>query len=459
MNLSLLEVAQIVGAGAEGLDAGVRVTGAVVDSRLVKPGDLFFALKGDFLDGHDYAAEALRKGAAAVVAGRPVEDEIAPVITVADPIDALTALSGWLRDVLNPTVVGVTGSTGKTSVKDLLAAILGTKMQVVASEKSFNNELGVPLTLTRIRPETQVAVVEMGARGPGQIRRLCELVRPHVGIVTNVGVTHFETFGSRTAIAQAKGELVEAVPAGGAVVLNADDPLVSEMASRRGDLVDVFSFGTSPGAWLRAEGVQIDRMGRPTFRIVQGSQRGIWVTLQASGIHQVTNALAACAAAMSLGMTLQECRVGLELAEISPWRMQVREVGGAVIVNDAYNANPTSVASALQTCAQMTGERGRLLVILGHMAELGSLAETEHLRVGALTASLASRLVAVGPGAAPIAAGALQEGMTDVTKVDSAGEAAAAIGRLEPGDVLLIKASRMAALEEISDLVEEAMGA
>ncbi|MEX0791378.1 MAG: Mur ligase family protein, partial [Actinomycetota bacterium] len=216
MNLSAPEAARVMGGSSEGLDRGVRVTGAVVDTRLIKKGDAFFALKGDFLDGHDFAHEALLRGASVVVVDRPAGVDPARQIVLADPLKGLVALSVWVRDVLNPVVVGVTGSTGKTSVKDLLASIVKQQMPVVASEKSFNNELGVPLTLARTRSDTRVVVVEMGARGVGQIAGLCRLARPHLGIVTNVGVTHYELFGSRAANAQAKGELGEAIPEGGA---------------------------------------------------------------------------------------------------------------------------------------------------------------------------------------------------------------------------------------------------
>lgn len=449
----------MMGGPFEGLDRAVRMSGAVVDSRLLKPGDAFFALKGDYLDGHDFVAEALRKGASAVVVGRPVGTDPARTILVPDPMAGLVSLAGWVRDVLNPIVVGVTGSTGKTSVKDLLASIIRGQMPVIASEKSFNNELGVPLTLVKTRADTRVVVVEMGARGVGQIKQLCKLARPHIGIVTNVGVTHYQMFGSRSAIAQAKGELVEAIPEGGAAVLNADDPLVAGMTRRRGELVDILTYGIAQKAWLQANEIRFDRLGRPTFRLVQGSRRGVWVEMKVSGIHQVMNALAASTAALALGLTLEDCRAGLEAAEISPWRMQVREVGEAIIVNDAYNASPTSVASALQTCAGMTRAGGRLVVILGHMAELGNIAETEHHRIGSLAASLAARLIVVGQGAEPIAAGATQAGMTDVIQAPDAAAAAAAVGPLGAGDVLLVKGSRVAALEQVSDMVEQGMSA
>jgi UDP-N-acetylmuramoyl-tripeptide--D-alanyl-D-alanine ligase len=304
---------------------------------------------------------------------------------------------------------------------------------------------------------TRVVVVEMGARGVGQIRQLCDLARPNIGIVTNVGVTHYELFGSQPAIAQAKGELVEALPEGGTAVLNADDPLVAGMAGRRGQLVDVLTYGITQKAWLEAQEVRFDRLGRPAFRLVQGSLPGVCVEMKVSGIHQVMNALAASTAALALGLTLEHCRAGLEAAEISPWRMQVREVGEAVIVNDAYNASPTSVASALQTCAGMTRAGGRLVVILGHMAELGNIAETEHRRIGALAASVAARLIVVGRDAEPMAAGAIHAGMADVVQVADAAAAAVAVGPLGAGDVLLVKGSRVAALEQVSDMVEQGM--
>lgn len=461
MNLTLLELARLLASAPdlmdENLDAGVKISGVTIDSRKVRPGDVFFALPGSAVDGHDFVSEALRKGASAVVVGRPVESDPARTITVSDPMESLVKVAGWVRDVINPLVVGVTGSVGKTSVKDLLHAILRPHMSVVASEGSFNNELGVPLTLLRARSDTRVVISEMGTRGPGQIAQLCEIARPHIGVVTNVGITHYETFGSRTAIARAKGELVEALPDGGAVILNADDPLVMEMAKRRGEMVEEVSFGLGPQANLRAWDVRLDEMGRPTFRMAFGAARGVWVSLPVSGIHQVANALAASAAATALGLTLEDCREGLESATISPWRMEVRRVAGSLVVNDAYNSSPASVVSALRTCFQMRRNDGRLVVVLGQMAELGALTDTEGRRVGALTASLASRLVVVGDGAGAIAHGARQEGMTDVTQAHSPEEAAAAVGELQPGDVLLIKGSRVTGLEAVADLVGERM--
>jgi UDP-N-acetylmuramoyl-tripeptide--D-alanyl-D-alanine ligase len=322
----------------------------------------------------------------------------------------------------------------------------------VASHRSFNNELGVPLTLLTTKVETRVVICEMGARGLGQIKVLCELARPQIGIVTNVGVTHYEQFGSREAIAEAKGELVRSIPEGGAAILNADDPLVMGMASRV--QAEILTFGVAEKAWLWAQSARADRLGRATFRMVRGRET-VWVSLPVSGGHQVSNALAASAASLALGLSLEDCRVGLERAVLSPWRMQVEVADGVVLVNDAYNANPTSVASALYSCAAMASGQGTFVAVLGYMAELGEIEVAEHRRIGALAASLATKLVVVGSRAEPIAVGAREAGMDDVVLVSHASAAVEAIGDLRPGDVLLVKGSRVAALEDLVERVKE----
>ncbi|MEX2587280.1 MAG: UDP-N-acetylmuramoyl-tripeptide--D-alanyl-D-alanine ligase [Actinomycetota bacterium] len=456
MNLTVEELARVVGGVAEGVNPRAKVHGAAADSRRVRPGDVFFALPGVRADGHDFVAEALAAGATAAVVRRGVEVGDGPYIYVEDALQALGRAAGWVRDVFSPTVVGITGSTGKTSVKDLVASIAGKRLKTVASEKSFNNELGVPLTLLRTRLDTDVVMLEMGARGAGHITDLCEIARPHIGILTNIGVTHYEQFGSAEAIASAKTELVKALPAGGAAILNADDEKVMKMGSGLSAEVEVLTYGLSGGAWLRADGVRLDRMGRPTFRILRASE-SVWVTLSVSGKHQVHNALAASAGALALGLTLQDCRVGLESALLSPWRMQVEGLRGAILVNDAYNANPTSVTAALQTCAHMA-EGGRLVAVLGHMAELGDLEHTEHRRIGALAASLTDRLVVVGASAEPIAVGAKDAGMREVAVVENAEQAAEAVGKLESSDVVLVKGSRVAALERVIEILRGGLG-
>lgn len=456
MNLTVEEFARVIGGDPSGGHTrGAKVTGASADSRRVKPGDAFFALPGASADGHDFVADALANGATAAVVVRPQEAD-GPYVYVADPMQALGRAAGWVRDVFSPTVVGITGSTGKTSVKDLIASIAKCRLKTVASEMSFNNELGVPLTLLRTRLDTDVVVLEMGARGAGHIKDLCEIARPHIGILTNVGVTHYEQFGSAQAIVSAKTELVKALPPGGAAILNADDERVRKMGSDLPSEVEVLTYGLSPTAWLRAEGVRLDRMGRPTFRILRGSE-SVWVTLSVSGEHQVHNALAAAGGALALGLELEDCRVGLENARLSPWRMQVESVQGVSLVNDAYNANPTSMVAALQTCAHMAGD-GRFVAVLGYMAELGDLEVTEHRRIGALAGSLAAKLIVVGANAQPLAVGARDAGMTDVEVVDNAEDAAQSVGELASGDVVLVKGSRVAGLERVVEILKGGLG-
>lgn len=453
MNLTVEELARVVRGEADSVvDPRVKVSGAVADSRQVTPGDVFFALAGEGADGHDFVADAFGRGAVAAVVRRSVQDVPGPYVYVEDALPALGRLAGWVRDVLSPTVVGITGSTGKTSVKDLGASITERRLRTVASERSFNNELGVPLTLLRTRMDTEVVLVEMGARGIGHIRDLCEIARPHIGVVTNIGVTHYEQFGSARAIASAKTELVEALPPGGAAILNADDDNVRRMGSGLPAEVEVLTYGVGRGAWLRGEGVRLDRLGRPTFRMLHDNE-SVWVTLSVSGEHQVHNALAAAAGALALGLDLEDCRVGLENARLSPWRMQVESLRGVTLVNDAYNANPTSVSAALRTCSHMAGG-GRFVAVLGHMAELGDLEITEHRRIGALAASLADKLVVVGAAAEPVAVGAREAGMTDVAMVDDAEEAVEALGELESDDVVLVKGSRIAALERVVEILK-----
>lgn len=446
MKISFGEAARVVAGRIVRGDGGV-ITGACIHSKKLKPGDLFFALVGSSFDGHDFVKDAVFRGAAGAVVAREVEDA-GPQILVSDPASALVDLAAWVRDTLDPVVVGITGSTGKTTVKDFLASIASHRMPTVASQESFNNDLGVPLTLCRCRRETEVAICEMGTRGPGQIARLCEYARPHVGVVTNVGLTHYEMFGSAEGIALAKKELIDSLPEAGAAVLNADDPVVSAMAEDC--LAEVVSFGLRPEAAVRGFILSADGLGRHTFRMEKGKE-SVLVALPASGAHQVSNALAASAAALCLGLSLEDCRKGLEAATVSRWRMEVKVHGGVVFVNDAYNANPTSVASALETCSAMAAG-GRFIAVLGCMAELGEVGDREHRRVGALAAALASRLVVVGDEAAPIAEGAKAAGMQQVQFASSGPEAVSALGALQPGDVVLIKGSRVAGLEHIAEL-------
>jgi len=370
---------------------------------------------------------------------------------VPDPAAALARLAAHVRGRAPATVVGVTGSSGKTTTKDLLADLLARLGPTTAAPGSFNNEIGLPLTLLRVEPDTSFAVIEMGARGIGHIADLARLARPHVGCVLNVGSAHMGGYADgRRGIAVAKGELAEA--ASDLVVLNADDPLVAEMADRA--RAEVVTFGEHPKAAVRAERVEVDRLGRASFDLVVDGERHR-VRLGLVGAHQVANALAATAAAVRLGLSPAEAAAGLaEARPRSRWRMEVTTApSGLIVVNDAYNANPESMRAALKALVDMRAD-GRAWAVLGPMAELGDISDAAHEDIGRLAVRLGvDRLVAVGPEARRIHLGASLEGSWDgesiqVPGVDEAVALVAAEAR--PGDVVLVKASRAHGLERVA---------
>jgi UDP-N-acetylmuramoyl-tripeptide--D-alanyl-D-alanine ligase len=439
----LRTIAEVVG-GSTGSDA--TVTGAVIDSRRVRSGDLFVALPGERVDGHAFARAAVEAGAAAVLAAHPVD---VPAVVVADPAEALGTLAGWYCATLPAHVVGITGSTGKTSTKDLVAQVLETAGPTVAPVGSFNNELGLPLTVLRADDETRYLVLEMSARGTGHIAWLCGVAPPEVGVVLNVGVAHLGEFGSREAIAQAKGELVEA--ARGLVVLNAGDPLVMAMRSRTTQPVVTFGEGGD----YRAEGVTLDELSRASFTLVTPEGRAD-VRLGLVGEHHVSNALATAAVGAWAGLTADAVAAALSAATPrSRWRMEVRDTAdGVTVINDAYNANPDSMRSALKTLAAAGRTGRRTWAVLGEMAELGEAAWDAHDEIGRLCVRLdVNRLLVVGANAKGIHAGAGLEGSwgNETAFVDDT-EAALRVLRaeLEPGDVVLVKASRAAGLERVA---------
>ncbi|MEV3991880.1 UDP-N-acetylmuramoyl-tripeptide--D-alanyl-D-alanine ligase [Streptomyces sp. NPDC049837] len=463
--LSLAEIAEIVGGQSYDIpDPAVQVTGPVViDSRQVEPGSLFAAFAGENVDGHDYAQRAMDAGAAAVLATRPVG---APAIVVDDVQTALGALARAVVGRLGTKVVALTGSAGKTSTKDLIAQVLQRKAPTVWTPGSLNNEIGLPLTALRADKDTEHLVLEMGARGIGHIRYLTELTPPSIGLVLNVGSAHIGEFGGREQIAQAKGELVEALPsaeAGGIAVLNADDPLVRAMENRTHARVTLF--GEAEEAHVRAENVRLTETGQPSFRLHTPTGCSD-VTLRLYGEHHVSNALAAAAVAHELGMSVDEIATALsEAGSLSRWRMEVTErPDGVTIVNDAYNANPESMRAALRALAAMgkaaQAKGGRTWAVLGQMAELGDEALAEHDAVGRLAVRLnVSKLVAVGGREASwLQLGAYNEGSWGEESVHVS-DARAAIDllrrELRPGDVVLVKASRSVGLERIAQALLE----
>ena len=455
--VELDEVRRITGAQLHGTAGPGQVTGVEVDSRQVRPGSLFVALPGERSDGHDHVEAAQAAGAAAALTARPVPG--AACLVVADPLAALQALAGAVHALPpEPLTFGLTGSSGKTSTKDLLAQVLGDLGPTLAPRGSFNNELGLPLTVLRRDADTRFAALEYSARGVGHIAFLCGIVAPHVAIVLNVGSAHLGEFGSREAIARAKGELVEAARA--RAVLNADDPLVLAMASRTDR--PVTTFGTGRDADVRAEDLELDDGGRARFRLVT-AYGSADVALQVRGEHAASNALAAAAAVLGEdragSATDDVARVAALLSAavpVSRWRMEVTErADGVTVVNDAYNANPESMRAALKTLAVMSeGKRRRTVAVLGVMAELGDDARTEHMDLGRFLVRLdIGQLVVVGEAAGGIHAGAVLEGSwgsesLHVPDVDAA--VALLREQLEPGDVVLVKGSRSAGLERVA---------
>ena len=488
IKLPLAEVARVVGGTLAGsADPGAIVSAVVVDSRAVVPGALFAAFPGERADGADFAAEAVVAGAVAVLATRPLP--VPTVVVSPEPgVDepgsgtagpqarALTSALGRLaRATLDrlpqAKVVAVTGSSGKTTTKDLLASVLEPSGPTVAAVGSHNNDLGLPLTVLGADERTSYLVLEMGARGTGHICRLCAVAPPSIGIVLNVGTAHLGEFGAKEIVAQAKGELVEA--ARDCAVLNADDPLVRAMRARA--QVPVVTFGESPGADVRAEGVRLNAAARASFRLVAASGSAE-VALQLVGAHQVGNALAAAAAALRLGVGIDD--IATRLGEARPrsrWRMEVHtNAAGVTVVNDAYNANPESMRAALKALAEMTRARrgagtpgapgARSWAVLGELAELGEAADAEHDALGRFAVRLnIDTLVVVGRPAARIHSGACLEGSWSGESVQVAGaQEASELVRAQsrPGDVVLVKASRVAGLERVAAaLLDDPVGA
>ena len=425
------------GADAEGSGG---LGGISIDSRRLVPGDLFVAIKAD-RDGHDYISSAIRAGAGGLLIEESwlaTAEEAVPIVAVPDTAGALLAVGVAARDRLAGPIIGITGSVGKTSTKDMAAAALATTLKTCASERSFNNELGVPLTLANAPESPEVAVVEMGSRGRGHIAKLCRVARPTIGVVTSVAMAHTEAFGGLDGVAVAKAELVEALPREGAAVLNADDARVAAMSRLTQADVLMYSAANPPAAKADfvAESAALDEDLRPSF-VLRSPWGSAPVRLEARGAHQVGNALAALAVALRCGVDLEVASAALAQASPSPWRMEVsRTPGGAVVVNDAYNANPASMAAALRALASLPGSRK--LAVLGRMAELGSSSESEHKAVAGLAAGLGIEVIALGTDA------------YDMEPVASIDDAIKRLGALGPDDAVLVKASRVAGLERLA---------
>ncbi|MEP7019744.1 MAG: UDP-N-acetylmuramoyl-tripeptide--D-alanyl-D-alanine ligase [Pseudonocardiales bacterium] len=464
IHLTLGEIAGIVDGQLRHADPGAVVTGPVeFDSRKVRAGGLFLAFPGEHVDGHDFVRAAIGQGAAAALVTRPVDS---PSIEVGDGFAALAALARAVaRRLTDTTVVAVTGSSGKTSTKDILAQLLDLLGPTVAPPGSFNNELGHPYTVLLADEDTRFLVLETSARGIGHIAFLAEIAPPRIGVVLNVGTAHLGEFGSQAAIATAKGELVEALPsaeAGGIAVLNADDPLVLSMASRTA--ARIVTVGLAAAADVHAAEVTLDDLGRPGF-VLRAAGDTAPVQLKLVGAHHVGNALAAAAVALECGMSVAAIGAALDrVVPASRWRMELSErADGVLVINDAYNANPESMRAALAALTSVAGPRaaqgGRSFAVLGPMAELGADGPAQHDELGrqAVHAGV-SRVIAVGEQARPIQRGAALEGSGDeqASWVPDAGAAIAVLrDELRPGDVVLVKASRSASLERVALAIAE----
>jgi len=453
------------------------VTGpAATDSREVVPGGLFVARAGEVADGHDFVAAAHAAGAAASLVARPVRDAdgalLGPQVVVPDVQAAFEALARSAVDALRAdgaVVVGVTGSAGKTTTKDLLAALLAELGPTTATPRSYNGEVGLPLTVLAAEPGTRCLVLEMGARGVGHVAALCRVAPPDVAVVLNVGSAHVGEFGSIEAVERAKGELPEALGEGGVAVLNADDERVARMAGRtRGRVVAVRANGSGEGAAVWAEDVDLDAGGRAVFRLrsrlglAEGAEpQEARVALRLVGEHHVANAVAAAAVALHLGLPPDRVAAVLSTtAAASRFRMEVTERSdGVTVVNDAYNANPESVRAALKALVSLRrgpdGRERRTWAVLGEMLELGASSTAEHDLVGRLAVRLnVSHLVAVGPGARAVHSGAQHEGSwgDEAVHVADAEEALALLREeLRPGDVVLVKSSNAAGLRALGE--------
>ncbi|MDI6712913.1 MAG: UDP-N-acetylmuramoyl-tripeptide--D-alanyl-D-alanine ligase [Anaerosomatales bacterium] len=460
LRLSVERLAEVTGGRLLTGDPATMINGLAIDSRAVEPGNVFVALVGERVDGHAFVASAIDAGARAALVTRDDEAVLAAVtasrnpgaavVLVEDAVDALHALAAYHRSRLLCPVIGVTGSTGKTTTKDFLRAVLSSAFDVVATEGNRNNEIGVPLTIFAAGADTGVLVVEMAMRGAGQIARLARVARPTHGLVTNVGLSHVGVVGSVEAIADAKGELVEAIPEAGAVFLNGDDAWTERLASKAH--ARVVRYGLSEGCDVRGDDVSTDEGGFPVFTLV-AREASTAVRLPILGKHNVYNALAAAAVALELGIGLEEVAEGLACVQPSAMRMDVFESAtGVLVINDAYNANPTSMRAALSALQDVPAS-GRRIAVLGDMAELGSLSELAHFQLGEEVArSRVDVLVTVGTLGRRIADGARAEGMDpDSIRPCATPEEASEVldDLLEGGDAVLVKASRVMGLERV----------
>ena len=446
--LKLFQIAQFAGASLSSGDGTIVINKVSTDSRTIKPGELFVALRGENFEGHDFIEAAAKAGAAGALVGFVWADKVPnnfAILRTTDTLKAYQTLAANYRRSLTLKVLAITGSNGKTSTKDFAAAVLVRRFQVTKTEGNFNNHVGLPRTILEATSQDEVAVWEIGMNHPGEIAALSEIAMPDAAIITNIGVAHIEFMGSREAIATEKGALAEAVEPQGTVILNSDDPFSAKIAART--RARVVLAGTTGGT-VRAIEIRQSTEGSE-FTIIEGAHR-CRAQLPVAGSHMVQNALLAIAAGRAFGLSLEECAAGLAAAPLTKARLQIKEIGGVQFLDDSYNANPDSMKAALRTLVELDTE-GKRIAVFGEMRELGGESERGHREVGEATATLGvDQLITIGTAAEFIAEGARTAGLNKVSSARSTAEAARLLGEIaEPGDLVLIKGSRAARTEEV----------
>jgi UDP-N-acetylmuramoyl-tripeptide--D-alanyl-D-alanine ligase len=446
--LTLSQIAQFAGASLSSGDGTVVINKVSTDSRTIKPGELFVALRGENFEGHDFIAASAKAGATGALVDLnwtgSVPNNFA-VLRATDTLEAYQTLAANYRRSLALKVLAITGSNGKTSTKDFAASVLARRFRVTKTEGNFNNHVGLPRTILEATSVDEVAVWEIGMNHPGEIAALSKIAAPDAAIITNIGVAHIEFMGSLEAIAAEKGALAEAIDPQGTVILNADDPFSKGIAARTRAKV-VFA-GTTDGA-VRAIEIRQSADGSE-FTIVEGAHR-CRAQLPVAGSHMVQNALLAVAAGRAFGLSIEECAAGLVAPPLTRARLQIKEIGGVQFLDDSYNANPDSMKAALRTLVELDAE-GKRIAVLGEMRELGAESERGHREVGEAAATLGvDQLITIGDAAELIAEGARTAGLDKVSSTRSTGEAAKLLVEIaEPGDLVLIKGSRAARTEEV----------
>jgi UDP-N-acetylmuramoyl-tripeptide--D-alanyl-D-alanine ligase len=448
--LSIFQIAEFAGAAVSSGDGKLLIDKVSTDSRTLKRGELFVALRGENFDAHNFVESVAKAGAAGAIVDSSWTGKIPEnftLIRAEDTLQAYQNLAANYRKSLSLKVLAITGSNGKTSTKDFAAAVLGRRFRVTKTQGNFNNHVGLPRTMLEATSQDEVAVWEIGMNHPGEVAILARLAAPDAAIITNIGVAHIEFMGSRDAIAAEKAALAQAVGPEGTVILNADDPFSKSIAARTS--AKVILAGTTEGT-VRASEITQSANGTD-FTILEGAHR-CRAQLPVPGLHMVQNALLAVAAGRMFGLSLEDCAAGLAAAPLTKARLQIKEIHGVQFIDDSYNANPDSMKAALRTLVELDAD-GKRIAVLGEMRELGDESERGHLEVGETAAALRiDYLIAIGKVAAAIARAAERAGLEKTRAVTSTSEAVEILAEIaEPGDLVLIKGSRAARTERVME--------